>query len=120
MNEGEFAEAERAFAEAFALDKSSPVVATNLRLAIAMQGRYEEALAGIAPAAEPDAFNNVGYAALVRGDLPTADRYLRRAVELSPTYHNEAHDNLRLLGSLQRRRTVAAGSAETEPRSGDG
>jgi Flp pilus assembly protein TadD len=101
LHEGELAEAERHFAEAHALAPDVEVVANNLRLAIAMQGRYEEALAGIAPAAEPDAFNNVGYAAIVRGDLATADRYLRRAVEASPSFHEQAHDNLRFLSTLR-------------------
>jgi len=103
LHQGRFAEAERAFSDAYALDERSEVVANNLRLSIAMQGRYEEALDGIRPAAEPDAFNNVGYAAIVRGDLAAADRYLRRAVETSPTYHEQARDNLRFLATLRQR-----------------
>ncbi|NBC97288.1 MAG: tetratricopeptide repeat protein [Deinococcus-Thermus bacterium] len=101
LDAGELAAAERAFADAHALAPDSAVVANNLRLAIALQGRYDEALAGVAEAGEPDAFNNIGYAALVRGDYAAADRYLRRAVETSPMYHREAHDNLRFLRGLR-------------------
>lgn len=101
MHAGKFAEAEEVLMAAYALDDASLVIANNLRLTIAMQGRYEEALAGIEASAEPDALNNVGYAALVRGDLTAADEFLRRAVEASPQYHEPAEDNLRFLANLR-------------------
>ncbi len=101
LHGGKFEEAEQTLGAAYALDDASQVIANNLRLTIAMQGRYQEALAGIEPAAEPDALNNVGYAALVRGDLGAADQFLRQAVETSPRYHERAHDNLRFLASLK-------------------
>ena len=99
---GELQRAERAFLEARDADPTSPVIATNLRLALGLQGRYDEALAGIEPGAgEADALNNVGYAAMVRGDLGAASQYLHQAQAASPAFHPEADSSLRLLESLR-------------------
>lgn len=104
LHAGDYAGAERVLMQARQTDPRSSVVANNLRLAIALQGRYEEALAGVEPDGEADALNNVGYAAMVRGDLAAASRYLHQAQIASPSFHAEADRNLRLLETLRNQR----------------
>ena len=104
LHSGDPPGAERVLMQARQSDPRSAVVANNLRLAIALQGRYEEALAGVADADEADALNNVGYAAMIRGDLGAAGRYLHRAQNVSPSFHAEADRNLRLLETLRAQR----------------
>jgi Flp pilus assembly protein TadD len=77
---------------------------TNLRLALALQGRYEQALAGVAAEDQPAALNNAGYAALLRGDYDKARALLLQAIELSPSFYQPAWSNLQFLGSVESRR----------------
>lgn len=70
-------------------------VETNLRLALALSGDYENAIgisAGDADLAKR--LNNAGYAAWLRGDIAEAKAYLNRAMELSETYYDRAANNL--------------------------
>lgn len=74
---------------------------TNLRLALAWQGRYDEAVAGARPAERAAVLNNVGYVALLRGDYPQAESLLSRAVEASPSHFASAHGNLAHLKAVR-------------------
>ncbi|MEM7190397.1 MAG: tetratricopeptide repeat protein [Pseudomonadota bacterium] len=91
------AEAVAYFDRALERDPSHVVARGNLRIARAMLGRYEEAIAGAAPEELPDILNNVGYAAILNQDYEIADQLLRRAVDISPVYHEAAAANLDLL-----------------------
>lgn len=73
----------------------------NLTLANALQGRYEAALASVPAEHLPVALNNVGFAALVRGDYPAAETYLNRALQDSARHFDKANDNLRWLAYLR-------------------
>jgi len=73
----------------------------NLRIALASQGSYVEALAGVSKRNLPDALNDVGYLAMMRGDYDSAGAYFLRAMELSPTYHAMAARNLESLEALK-------------------
>jgi Flp pilus assembly protein TadD len=71
-----------------------------MRMAYALQGRYIEALAGVPEQEMPDALNNVGYAATVRGDYEAARAYLARAMEMSPAFHKKASANMQQLEGI--------------------
>jgi Flp pilus assembly protein TadD len=92
-----------------ALEASPDLAAaeTNLRLALALDGRYEEAIAGVAAAGLPDALNNAGYAALLRGDYASARMLFLRAIDASPGFYEPARSNLRFLDSLEKRQAPA-------------
>jgi Flp pilus assembly protein TadD len=92
-----------------ALEASPDLAAaeTNLRLALALAGRYEEAGAGVEAAELPDALNNAGYAALLRGDYANARVLFLRAIDASPGFYEPARSNLRFLDSLERRQVPA-------------
>ena len=80
---------------------------TNLRLALALGGRYEEALAGVDAKDMPAALNNTGYAALLRGDYAQARILFLRAIDASPGFYEPAWSNLRFLGSVEARQSPA-------------
>lgn len=81
--------------------KPDAKVRGNLRFAYAMKGEYLTALAGVSKENMADALNNVGYAAMLRGDYDAAEAYLTRAIEASVTHHRTAADNLQLLKDLR-------------------
>lgn len=88
--------------------KQDATVRTNLRFAHAMKGDYLNALAGVAKENLPDALNNVGYAAMLRGDYDAAEAYLTRAIEASATHHRIAADNLQLLKDMRHMKLAKA------------
>ena len=92
-----------------ALEASPDLAAaeTNLRLALALGGRYEEALAGVDAEDMPDALNNAGYAALLRGDYTQARVLFLRAIDASPGFYEPAWSNLRFLRSVEERQSPA-------------
>lgn len=69
----------------------------NLRIVKAMKGDLRAAMAGVEHADQPNVLNNIGYVALLKGNHDLADRYFRRAIELSPTHHHVAVANLELV-----------------------
>lgn len=87
-------EAEAKFIDALALKPNFETARNNLRFAIAMQGRYREAFAGAGRQDLPDILNNVGYAAMLRGENDRAQAYFARALEASPHFFEVAHQNL--------------------------
>jgi Flp pilus assembly protein TadD len=95
-----FDEAVAEFQRAITLDPGLKVASTNMRMAYALQGRYVQALAGAPERELPNVLNNVGYAAILRGEYDTARSYLSRAIEISPAYHREASANLQQLEGL--------------------
>ncbi|WP_310498700.1 tetratricopeptide repeat protein [Sandarakinorhabdus sp.] len=96
-----FSAAETDFARAVMLDPKLPAARTNLRIARAMQGRYEEAFQGATKLTLADDLNTVGYAAMARGDLAVAEAYFNRAMSLNPNFDRAAWANLQYLKSLQ-------------------
>ena len=96
-----YVEAIAKFREALALDPELQIASANLRMSYAMQGKYIQALAGVPDRDMPDALNNVGYSAMLRGDFDSAEAYLNRALDLSPAYHRKAASNLKRLEELR-------------------
>jgi len=89
------------FRQALKADPTLEAARNNLTLANALQGRYEGALTAIPSESMPVALNNVGYAALLRGDYMSAETYLSRAVQTSPRHFERANENLRWLTYLR-------------------
>ena len=86
------------------------MVDTNLRLALALQGEYDAALAGSGIEQAPETLNNVGYGALLRGDYPTARALFLQAIDASPSFYEPAWRNLRYLDTLESRVAEVPGS----------
>ncbi len=101
MLQRRFPEAVTEFRTAVKLEPGLEPLRANLRIALASQGNYVEALAGVPKQGLPDALNDVGYLAMMRGDYDSAAAYFLRALEISPTYHAMAARNLESLESLK-------------------
>lgn len=86
---------------ALALDPKSETIQNNLRLAIAANGNYDEALRAATREQLPVALNNVGYVAMQHGDLAAAEGYFARAMEASGSYATVTAKNLDRLKSEQ-------------------
>ncbi len=74
----------------------------NLGKIYAEEGMYRDAIKTYKLVmSEANALNNTGYSAIENGDLVLAERYLSKAIRLSPTYFPSAEENLSLLQELQ-------------------
>jgi len=95
---GDLAGAETRLQESLKAEPDSTTTQSNLALCIALQGRYEEALTMYESLYSISvASNNVGYAALSRGDRSVARRYLDDAIELNPSFYRKAANNLLII-----------------------
>ncbi|MFP3942826.1 MAG: tetratricopeptide repeat protein [Alphaproteobacteria bacterium] len=102
--QAEYRKAVAQFNRALRLNKKLDAARLNRRLALAMLGRYDEAIEGVDQSDQPRVLNNIGYIAMLRGDLQLARAYFQQAIELSPSYYPKAHDNLRRVEELMKRR----------------
>ena len=91
---GQPEQAEMHLVKAIEIERDNKLARSNLRLALAWQGRYQEALAGAQSEELAAALNNVGYVAMLRGDYVAAEAYLTRAMEASPSHYEAAMRNL--------------------------
>lgn len=107
MLEGLYPEAERDFLEAIFKDPALKKAKGNLRLVLAWQGKYQEALSGIDHIEGPIVLNNVGYIAFKRGDYERAESFFVEAMRLSPAFYAKADRNLRLLQQVRKSENLA-------------
>lgn len=96
-----FIGAAKKFTQALKLDPKFAIARTNLRLALSWLGRYEEAVLGVSRRELPDALNDVGYVAMLRGDYAIAESMLSRALETSPMFNEKAWRNLKYIESVK-------------------
>lgn len=97
MLRGRFADAEPDLARAVAIEPGLKAAATNLRFARAMQGRYRDAFVGSTRDGLTADLNTVGFAAMARGDYPTAETYFNRALARNSRFDRTAWANLEYL-----------------------
>ena len=98
----EYAGAEKDFRKAIAIDPQMETARGNLRVALAWQGKYVEALVGVTAQEAPTVLNNMGYIAMKRGDYEGAEAYLAQAIQLSPAYYAKAAQNLAYLRQIRK------------------
>lgn len=84
---------------------------TNLRLALAMGGDYERAIAGGSQNEQAALLNNAGFAAAMRGDYAKAEELLGRALTLKSEYYARASENLKIVRALAARSEAPAHAA---------
>jgi Flp pilus assembly protein TadD len=98
---GHHVAAEQDLAAALALKADLVPARTNLALARAMQGRYQDAFRQSDKKTLAADLNTVGYAAMARGDLGVAEAYFNRALSLNPQFDRAAWANLQYLVALK-------------------
>jgi Flp pilus assembly protein TadD len=89
-----FDEAIVVFNDALRREPSLEIAHLNLRIAHAMKGDYATALAGADERERAVVLNNVGVAAMARGELDVAKRLFRQALDANPTFYDVAFNNL--------------------------
>jgi Tfp pilus assembly protein PilF len=108
LMQGRVAEAMADLSEAVRQDPSLAPAHENLRLALAWDGQYAQALAGAEDDVLGRALNNVGFVAMVRGDHDRAEAYLLQAIEADPAYNTVAARNLVTLRHMRQGSPKAA------------
>lgn len=111
-------EAVEVLTRALRRDPKNERTRANLRLALAWQGRYDEAALGATGKAEPQVLNDIGYVALMRGDLAAAEGLFVRAIEASPSHYTPAALNLQHVRALRDGEQPGEASAEKIAASG--
>lgn len=114
--QGQMDEAIADLERALKLDPELRPAQYNLRLAHAWSGHYVRALAGVTDEELPRVLNNIGYVAMMRGDLDNAEAYLMRAMEADPAFNETAWQNLARLRNIRELGAVETGSLPTTPR----
>ena len=113
---GQLDEAIADLERALRLDPDLNPAQYNLRLAHAWSGQYVRALAGVTDEEMPRVLNNIGYVAMMRGDLENAEAYLMRAMDVDPTFNETAWENLARLRHIRELGAVETGSLPVTPR----
>ena len=97
MMNREFNAAEDVLLKALKLAPAKSRIVNNLALAIAWQGRYNEAIQHLTLVMdEASANNNVGYVAYLNAQYDDAENMFRKAMRLKSTYYKRAASNLDL------------------------
>jgi tetratricopeptide (TPR) repeat protein len=88
---------------------------TNLRLAIGMRGEYERALASAPQEDRAALLNNVGYAAMLRGDQANARLLFNQALTAKGQFYSRAAYNLETSTGLEARAKTQEARANVGP-----
>jgi Flp pilus assembly protein TadD len=99
--QGRLEEASKDFVEALQKKPDMPAARTNLRLALAMRGEYDRAVASAPQDSEAASLNNAGFAAMMRGDYAAADGLFERAMRAKGEFYGRAATNQQLSRALQ-------------------
>ncbi|WP_170473667.1 tetratricopeptide repeat protein [Ruegeria arenilitoris] len=97
MTRGQYAEAERLFAEAIQQDKTLFTAKNNLVLARSAQGNYGMPVVPMTQIERARLLNTMGISAVKQGDINTAKNLFREAIATHPQHFDEAVRSLRAL-----------------------
>ncbi|WP_207062080.1 lipopolysaccharide assembly protein LapB [Motiliproteus sp. SC1-56] len=95
---GNLRAAEMSFKKSIALDNNYAMAWRNLGLLYARENRYMESLNALEQvSSKAQAYNDLGYICIINDQLPQAESFLRKAIDLNPKYYKMAKQNLELL-----------------------
>lgn len=99
---GDLEKAEASFRAALGVDPENQRAWRNLGLVLARQARYPEALQAFGKTGkEYEAYNDVGYIAMVAGHYDAAERFFEEAIIRSPAYYALAGKNAQRLAVMR-------------------
>jgi Flp pilus assembly protein TadD len=101
MLQGRLDEAVIDFVAALRKDPALAPARTNLRLAMAMRGEYDQAMAGAGSDNPSAALNNAGFAAMMRGEYDRAIDLFEKSMESKGEFYARASANLQVARSLK-------------------
>jgi len=88
---------------------------TNLRLAMGLKGDYDRALAAGPQEDKAALYNNVGYAAMLRGDQARATELFNKALTERSEFYGRASNNLDLAGAMKPTAPAKPGPLNAKP-----
>jgi Flp pilus assembly protein TadD len=100
MSQGRLDEAIGDFVAALQKKPDLASARNNLRLAMAMKGEYDRAVAGAGASEQAAVLNNAGFAAMIRGDYAKAKDLLNQAMKARGAYYSLAAQNLEMMRTL--------------------
>lgn len=90
-----YSEAESILIKGYALAPESQRIRTNLALSKAWLGKYQDALETYSyTLKDPEAYNDVGYIAMLKTDYEKAIELFEKAINMSPVFYKKAAQNL--------------------------
>lgn len=101
MLQGRYAEASLDIVAALDKDPQLSAARANLRLLLAMQGDYDKATTVVSRQQKAEVYNNAGFVALMRSDLPAAERLLKQSIDARGDTSGRAMENLQLVKALK-------------------
>lgn len=101
MLQGRYAEASPDIVAALDKDPQLAAARANLRLLLAMQGDYDKATTVASNKQKAEVYNNAGFVALMRSDLPAAERLLKQSIDARGDTSGRAMENLQLVKALK-------------------
>lgn len=101
MLQGRYAEASHDIVAALDKDPQLQAARANLRLLLAMQGDYDRATKVASTLQKAEVYNNAGFVALMRSDLPAAERLLKQSIDARGDTSGRAMENLQLVQALK-------------------
>jgi Flp pilus assembly protein TadD len=115
-----YEKAENILRQGYSLAPNSKRIRNNLAFSMAWMGKYDQALETFSETLDdPEAFNNIGYIALLSHDYSRAINLFEKAIELSPAYYVKASHNLKKAQRLKQeedlRRKLLQGAGPVEP-----
>ncbi|MFN3515222.1 MAG: tetratricopeptide repeat protein [Phenylobacterium sp.] len=99
--QGRLAEAAADFVAALDRDPALAPARSNLRLALALGGDYARATTAAGRDQQAAVLNNAGFAAVMRGDLDSAEDLFQRAIEAKGAAYGRAYENLAMVRALK-------------------
>lgn len=97
LMEGKIQAAISKFEQATIFDPSSELYDNNRRLALALDGQFQEATKAISDSRVSDILNDAGYIAKIQNKTGQARTLFEAAIRRSHSYHAKAHENLKRL-----------------------
>ncbi len=89
------------FSRALELNPDFEPAELNLRIALAWAGEYGSSVSGLQESELPEALNNAGYIATLRGDYVDAESLLLRSIEADYGFNRTARRNLDFLDGVR-------------------
>ena len=99
--QGRYADASADFVKALELKPDLAQARTNLRLSLALRGKYSEATEISGVEDRGAVLNNAGFAAVMRGDLNEAENLFQQAVEAHTSSYGRALENLKMVKAMK-------------------
>ncbi|BFM17400.1 hypothetical protein R50073_35830 [Maricurvus nonylphenolicus] len=111
-----YTEAEDILIKGYALAPESQRIRTNLALSKAWLGKYQDALETYSyTLKDPEAYNDVGYIAMLKSDYEKAIELFEKAINMSPVFYKKAAQNLDRAQRLEQEHR----QAKSEPKQQD-